>query len=299
MAAPGYRAVIDIGSNSVLLLVARRRDDGRMDIVTDQARITGLGRGAAKTGRLDPAAVERTLGVLREYAALATRHGAVSVEAMATEGLRLAADPSEFLAAARQALGHPVRMISGDEEAELSYRSVALELREVEALRVIDIGGASTELVVGNGTRIERRVSHRIGSVRLTEAHVHSDPATGDEIEAVAEAARAAFATQPVAPHPVLYGLAGTVTTAAGLMLGLSQYDRERVHGQRFSIEQVEALRDRLAQQTTAERLAHPLLPAGRADVIVAGVTITVAALAHCGAQELVVVDRGLRYGVL
>lgn len=291
------RAVIDIGSNSVLLLIAERDERGRVQVHEDHARITRLGRGAAKSGRLGAEAIERTLEVLAEYRGIASSHGA-ELCAVATEGLRLANDPSEFLRPAQKVLGQEVRLISGDEEAELSYLSVASECGD-QRLRVVDIGGASTELVVGRGENIEQRRSHRIGSVRLTEAHVESDPPTTAALEAIATATRASLARQPLPPHPELHGLAGTVTTAAALMLELPHYDRERVDGTRWSQAEIAGLRDRLAALTLEERLRLPMLPAGRADVIVAGVTILLVAMEHCGARTLVVRDRGLRYALV
>jgi exopolyphosphatase/guanosine-5'-triphosphate,3'-diphosphate pyrophosphatase len=291
------KGVIDIGSNSVLLLLGERGADGRVEVLRDEARITRLGQGAAKSGRLAPEAIERTLAVLKEYRALAQEAGAPIV-AVATEGLRLASDPAPFLHAARDVLGCDVRMISGDEEAELSYRSVAAE-EPPGPLRVLDIGGASTELVVGDAQGIHERRSHRIGSVRLTEAHVEHDPPTMDELHAMAEAARAAFATQPLPHHAVLHGLAGTVTSAGALLLGLSHWDRHAVDGARFEIARVEALRDRMAAMTTAQRAELAVLGTGRADVFVAGLVILVEALRHCDADTLVVRDRGLRYALV
>lgn len=291
------KAVVDIGSNSVLMLVAERDEQGRVHVVEDYAEISRLSEGVAQTGRLRPEALERTVAVLERHRQRAHEHGA-ELHAVATEGLRLAKDPQVFLDRAEQALGQPIRLISGDEEATLSYRSVADEARD-EALRVIDIGGASTELVAGTGPKIEGRCSHRIGSVRLTERFVDSDPPSAAAIESIEGAAREAFATQPLPPNPELHGLAGTVTTAAALILELSDYDRSVVDGSRFSAAQVRALRDRLARQTTAQRMASPMLPAGRADVIVAGVSILLVAMEHCGAQTLVVRDRGLRYALI
>jgi exopolyphosphatase / guanosine-5'-triphosphate,3'-diphosphate pyrophosphatase len=292
------RAIIDIGTNTVLMLLARREADGRVVVTDDMVRMTRLGQGAAASGRLDPAAIERTLTALREYRGIAQEHGA-ALEAVATEGLRMADDPEAFLEPAAEILGQPVRLISGDEEAELSFRSVAQEEPGDGPLYVLDIGGGSTELVVGRGGEVVDRRSHRVGSVRLTEAFLHGDPPTTAEVEAVAAAARAAFAEQPVPPRPQLHGLAGTVTTVAALLLALPQYDRNVVDGSRFSLGQVIALRDRLAGMSLAERLRLPQLPPGRADVIVAGVTILVEALRHCGADTLVVRDRGLRYALV
>jgi exopolyphosphatase/guanosine-5'-triphosphate,3'-diphosphate pyrophosphatase len=293
------RAIIDIGTNTVLMLLARRDATGRVVVHDDLVRMTRLGQGAAASGRLHPEAIERTLAALREYRALADAQGA-EIEAVATEGLRMVANPEAFLEPAAQALGRPVRLISGDEEAELSFRSVAQETADEGApLHVLDIGGGSTELVVGRGGVVVDRRSHPVGSVRLTERCIHGDPPTAAEVEAVARAARAALAEQLVAPRPELHGLAGTVTTVAALLLELPAYDRYAVDGSRFSVAQVVELRDRLAALTLAERVALPQLPPGRADVIVAGTTILVEALRHCGAQTLVVRDRGLRYALV
>ncbi len=292
------RAVIDIGTNSVLLLLAERSPDGRVHVHSDRFVAARLGQGVGRTGRLDPAAIERTLDVLRRYRELAEAQGA-DLQAVATAGLRMAENPEAFLEPAAQVLGQPVRLISGELEAELSFRSVAAEQPRGGPLRVLDIGGGSTELVLGDGPRVIDRRSHPIGSVRLTEAFIADDPPTRAQVDAVAAAARDALADQPVVPHPELHGLAGTVTTVAAMLLGLTAYDRDRVDGTRWSFAQVEGLRDQLAAQTQAERSRSPMLPPGRVDVIVAGATILVEALRHCGAQALVVRDRGLRYALI
>jgi exopolyphosphatase/guanosine-5'-triphosphate,3'-diphosphate pyrophosphatase len=291
------KAVIDIGTNSVLLLVGHRDAQGQVHVTHDDARITRLGRGVAATGVLDPIAIERTLEVLADYRRSAESFGAELVP-VATEGLRMASDPAAFLKKAESVLGCQVRMISGGEEAELSYLSVARE-QPPGPLRVLDIGGGSTELVVGYGEHIEHMCSHAIGSVRLTERFVQSDPPSPAAIEGMQAAAREAFALQSVTPYPELYGLAGTVITLAAILLDLPCYQRECADGQRFSREAVVALRDRLAAETLEQRLKRPCLPAGRADVIVAGLTILVAAMEHCGADELIAFDRGLRYALI
>ena|SRR5688572_16752567 len=292
------RAVIDIGTNSVLLLLASRDASGRVLLTRDESRITRLGQGVAATGTLDPQAIERTLSVLAEYRALADAAGAEIVP-VATEGLRRASDRDIFLARAHEVLGCEVRTISGDEEAELSYRSVAQEEPAGGPLRVLDIGGGSTELVLGEDEHVTSRRSHRIGSVHLTERFVSHDPPTDDELDSMQRVVDDALATQPVDPHPVLHGLAGTVTSAAALMLGLPAYDREAVDGTRFGFDRVVALRDRMAALTIAERASYAVLGTGRADVFVGGLVILVQALRHCGATTLVVRDRGLRYALV
>lgn len=291
------KGVIDIGTNSVLLLMAERRADGSLHVLQDESRVTRLGQGVTASGALHPEAMERTLAVLAEYRLLAEAAGA-TLDPVATEGLRMASNRDVFLERARDVLGVDVSLISGDREAELSYLSVARE-EQPGPLRVLDIGGGSTELVVGHGETIVSRCSHRIGSVRLTETWIDTDPPTPAALRAMEAVAREAFAQQPVDPSPVLHGLAGTVTTVAALLLGLTRYARDRVDGTRWAIQDVQRLRDTLASETLAQRMQRPCLPAGRADVIVAGATILWVALQHCGATTLVVRDRGLRYALV
>ena len=275
----------------MLLLLAHRREDGQLEVARDEARITRLGEGVGKTGVLSEAAIQRTCAVLSDYARIARDAGA-ALTPVATEGLRQASNPDAFLAPAEVALGQPVQMISGDEEARLSYLSVAREEPGLPTLRVLDIGGGSTELVVGEGDRIVSQVSHKVGSVKLTERH-------GEDIDAITEAARTALATQPVEPSPLLHGLAGTVTTAAALLLGLEAYDRDRVDNTRWPRGELESLRTTLGSEPIDQRTRRPCLPRGRADVIIAGLTILLATLDHCGAQTLVCRDRGLRYALV
>lgn len=290
------KAVVDIGTNTVLMLVGQRMADGHVRVAGDHARITRLGQGVATSKRLQPEAVARTLAVLDEYREIAA---GAEIVAVATEGVRMASDADAFLEEGAKRLGAPIRRISGDEEADLSYLSVAREQAEPGHLRVLDIGGGSSELVVGEGTRVIDRRSHPIGSVRLFERFQTSDPPAAAEVAAIEAAARDAFRHQPVEPHPVLHGLAGTVTSAGALLLGLTAYDRDRVDGLAVPTERIVALRDRLAHETLAQRVARPILGTGRGDVIVAGLTILVAALHHCGASTLVVRDRGLRWALL
>lgn len=301
MDAP-LRAIVDIGTNSVLLLIGRRLTDGTVDIVAHASRIARLGEGVAQSGVLRADAVDRAVKILESYRQQARTWGATLVP-VATAGIRLAKNPERFMDRAREVLGVPVRVLSGEEEARLSYLSVATEVapdpNATDPIRVLDIGGGSTELVIGQGQTVTGFASHSIGSVRLTEAHVTRDPPPPDEIAALERAADAAFATQPIDPHPVLYGLAGTVTSVAAIHHGLREYDRDVIDGTRLTRDTVQEIRDRLASQTADERIATTTLGPGRADVIVAGTTILLRALHHCRAQELVVRDRGLRFALL
>jgi exopolyphosphatase/guanosine-5'-triphosphate,3'-diphosphate pyrophosphatase len=296
----GQQAVIDIGSNSILLLVASRDASGNLEIERDLNRVARLSEGVHERGTLSDAAIERALTILREYRGMCDELG-VPVRAVATEGVRMASDRERFLGPASEILRAPVEAISGVEEARLSYLSVAREELEDRPIRVIDIGGASTELVHGEGETIISARSHRIGSVRLTERCV-SDREGAVPPEAVAKIeslSSEAFASQPLDPAPRLYGLAGTVTSCAALLLELEVYDRDRVDGTRFDYQRLVELRDRMASWTNAQRVERTLLPAKRADVVVAGASILLSAMRHCGAQTLVVRDRGLRYALI
>ncbi|MEZ4453217.1 MAG: hypothetical protein R3B09_27390 [Nannocystaceae bacterium] len=294
-----WQAVIDIGSNSVLLLLARPRDEGpALEVADDRCIITRLGEGVARSGVLKPEAIERTLAALRTFRELADERGA-AIRAVTTEGVRLAGNQADFLGPAAAIVGGPVRVLSGDEEARFSYLSVAAETDGGgRPLRVVDIGGASTELVVGRGPTVIHAVSHPIGSVKLTERFVDHDPPTPASLEAMAAHVAEVLATQPLPPQPRLHGLAGTITTAAALLLDLPRYDRDQVDGTEHPRGAIEALRDRLAAIPTAERVG-PLLPVGRADVFVSGLTILLGVMDHCGAETLVVRDRGHRYALI
>lgn len=298
MTTSPWRAVIDIGTNSVLMLIARRGQGGSLEVVHDQSTITRLGEGVAASGVLKSEAIDRTIACLEGYRKVAAERRA-QIVAVTTEGVRLARNRHAFLDPAEAVLGTPVRLLSGAEEAELSYLSVARETPGGGPLRVIDIGGASTELVVGEGEDVLAAVSHPIGAVRLTEQFVSADPPTPAMVAAIHAHAREVFNKHaPISPHPVLHGLAGTVTTAAALLLELPAYDRLRVDGSSFNIGQIAGLRDALAAETLEQRCARACLERGRADVVVAGMTILLAALEHCGADTLVVRDRGLRYAL-
>jgi exopolyphosphatase/guanosine-5'-triphosphate,3'-diphosphate pyrophosphatase len=294
------QAVIDIGSNSILLLVASRDALGGLDIHCDLNRVARLSEGVHERGTFSDEAIERALVILREYRGICDELG-VPLRAVATEGVRMASDRERFLVPAAEILRCEVEAISGEREAELSYLSVAREELEYEEIRVIDIGGASTELVMGRGETIVSTKSHRIGSVRLTERCISSADgrASAEDVAAIEALANETFATQPLEPAAELFGLAGTVTTCAALLLKLEAYDRERVDGTRWSFAQVRDLRDEMAALSHEERMAATLLPPKRADVVVAGLTILLCAMQHCGAHTLVVRDRGLRYALI
>jgi exopolyphosphatase / guanosine-5'-triphosphate,3'-diphosphate pyrophosphatase len=300
-------AAIDIGTNSVLLVIAARGASGPVALL-ERATITRMGEGVDQTRKLAPAAVERNLACLRAYADDLRAQGNPPLDVVGTSALRDAEGAGEFLDEAERILGVRPRVIAGDEEAALTFSGALSGLDVSGRLLVYDIGGGSTELIVGDAsakTAPSSRVSLDIGSVRLFERHVRTDPPAPAELRAIEADIAGQLATagplrrlaegQPV----TLLGVAGTVTTLKALELGLPAYDGARVHGSRLSLESVEKLCEKLASLTLEQRQQLPGLEPKRADVIVAGAIIVREILRRAGAVDSVVSDRGVRFGLL
>ena len=274
----------------------------------ERATITRLGEGVDKTRRLAPVAIERNLDCLRAYAADLRQHGAPPLDVVGTSALRDAEGAQAFLDEAERILGVRPRVIAGDEEAALTFRGALSGLALSGELLVFDVGGGSTELITGNAearARLQSRVSLDIGSVRLFERHVRSDPPLPAELQAIeADVARELAGAAPLAHRAsagriTLVGVAGTVTTLKALELGLERYDAARVHGAALTLSAVERLCAKLASLSLAQRQQLPGLEPKRADVIVAGAIIVRDLLRRSGAPEMVVSDRGVRFGLL
>jgi exopolyphosphatase/guanosine-5'-triphosphate,3'-diphosphate pyrophosphatase len=285
-------AAIDIGTNSTRLLVGGDR----------RTTITRLGQGVDATGRLRPDAVERTVAVLREYGDAARAAGAERVRAVATSAVRDAADRDDFLDAAEAALGVRPELLSGEEEGRLSFLGATAELDPAEGpFLVFDIGGGSTEFVVG-GRQPEGVLSVDIGAVRLTEQWLHSDPPTAEELSMAVSVARTHVEEVgrqlPAAKQAKrLVGLAGTVTSVAAVELGY--YDPEAVHHFRLTRAAAEDVFRTLALEPLADRRENPGLQPARADVIVGGCCILVALLRHFEAAEVLVSEHDILDGIV
>jgi exopolyphosphatase/guanosine-5'-triphosphate,3'-diphosphate pyrophosphatase len=297
----GRWATIDVGTNTVLLLVAERRGATLVPVL-ERAEVTRLGRGVDATGRLEPAAIRDTVATLADYARAARELGAEVVACVATSAARDAANGAEFFDAARAEAGLAPEVITGDEEARLVWTSAWRDFgRAGEPLAVLDVGGGSTELSFGEGPSPRGRASLQVGAVRLTERHVRADPPSADEVARVRAAAREAV--RPFAAMDLrggrLVGVAGTVTTLAAVGQALPAYDPERVHGSALALDEVERLAGVLAALTVAERAALPGMEPKRADVILAGALIVAEAMRAAGVDRLTVSDRGVRWGLL
>jgi len=285
-------AAIDIGTNSTRLLVGDER----------RTVITRLGRGVDRTGRLDEGAVTRTIDVLRDYAAVISDAGASQVRVVATSAARDAANREDFFTAAAEVLGVRPEVLTGEEEGRLAFLGAISDLDTADGpFLVFDIGGGSTEFVVGS-ERADQVLSVDTGSVRLTEQWLHSDPPTAEELSMAVSVVRAYLddvtrempATRSAA---CLVGLAGTVTTIAAVELG--GYDRDRVHHFRLSRNAAEDVFRTLATEPLADRRANPGLEADRADVIVGGCCILVAIMRHFDVDSILVSESDLLDGIV
>lgn len=296
------RAAVDIGSNSLLLTIVD--DDGR--IVHDEARVVGLGRGLGDRGLLAPDRMAAAEAVLDDYIAIAQRHGVEpwSIKAVATSAARRAMNAQTWFGKVQRRQGLRVRIISGDEEARLTWLGALRDLELPDGPRlVVDLGGGSTELVLGDGERVIQRVSLEIGSVRLTEAFLPeslSGPTDPGGLARLRNHVDIEVGKVSLDPAPrVVVGVAGTVTALAAVSLGLPRYASEQVHGSRLTRVDLARFIDRLLPATPDERRA--LVPAApeRADYLVAGATILDRVLAAARRPGMVVSDRGLRFGLL
>ncbi len=294
-------AGIDCGTNSIRLLIADAAPSGGLVDVVREMRIVRLGQGVDRTGRLAPEAIERTRVALADYASAVRRDGAERVRMVATSATRDAANRQEFVEMVRHELGADPEVITGAEEAELSFTGATGGLPDVaRPLLVADIGGGSTELVLGNGAL--RSHSMDVGCVRMTERHLHDDPPTPQQVAATVDDLRAAIASAardvPLDTAATFVGVAGTVTTIAGIVLGLDAYDAAAIHGSVISAEQVRAVTDRLLSMTHHERAALPVMHPGRVDVIGGGALVLRTLVEATGADEVIVSEHDILDGI-
>ena len=278
--------VVDLGTNSTRLLVADV-DDGHVEEIERRTEITRLGEGVDERRQLLPLPIARVRNVLAEYRRELETQGAERVLAIGTSAVRDAENGEAFLGEVEWSYGFKTRLLSGEEEAALTYKGVANGRPLDDGALVLDIGGGSTELITAATS-----VSVDIGSVRLTERFLPGDPPTRDELDACAAAVREAL--PKLAPERAI-GVAGTITTLAALELG--GYDPERVHGHRLTREGVETQLERVASLPLVERRELPGLEPERAPVIVAGAVIVDEVLRRYGLDELEVSERDLLHG--
>jgi exopolyphosphatase / guanosine-5'-triphosphate,3'-diphosphate pyrophosphatase len=291
---------VDIGTNSTRLLVADV-DDGRVADIERETRVTRLGEGVDERRRLLPVPIARVRNVLSDYRRTAERLGADRTLAIATSAIRDAENGEAFLGEIEWSYGFATRLLSGHDEALMTYRGVTSERGVGAGTVIVDIGGGSTELIAGEPDGVRWHDSLDIGSVRLTERFLHSDPPTGSELSACAAAVHALLAER--VPDEIrertaaAIGVAGTITSLAALALGLDEYDRERVHGSHLTAAELSDQLDRLAAVPVAERRTLRPLDPERAPVIVAGAVIAHEVLSFFGLGELEISERDILDG--
>jgi exopolyphosphatase/guanosine-5'-triphosphate,3'-diphosphate pyrophosphatase len=297
-------AALDCGTNSLRLLVAEV-DPGRGEL-TDLVRrmeIVRLGQGVDQTGRLAPEALTRTIGVLRDYAAVIDAAAVEAVRMVATSATRDADNSAEFAGQVKEVLGIAPEVLTGTEEAMLSFTGATAELAgqpDKTPFLVVDIGGGSTEFVLGPPG--QHGVSVNIGCVRMTERHLHGDPPAGREVAAATADIDAALdrvaEALPVGDARTLVGLAGSVTTVAAIAMGLPGYDAARIHHARVSAADVHAVTRDLLAQTRATRAAISVMHPGRVDVIGGGALVLDQIMRRFGFGEVLVSEHDILDGI-
>ena len=290
-------AAIDIGTNSVRLLIA----DATGREIERPMRITRLGQGVDVTGTLAPEAMARTLAVLAEYRSALQRSNVTRVRATATSAARDAKNSQQFFDAAELALGVRPELLSGEEEARLSFRGATHGLStELGPFLIIDLGGGSTEFVLGT-SQPDALISTQLGCVRMTERRLLTDPPSAAELEACFDDVRLELErvrkVMDVKRARTVVGLAGTCTALSAMQLGLVHYDATRTHHSRITRSQVEALFGRLSAATVVQRRGMLAEPA-RAEVIVGGAAVLLTILRELLLDELLVSERDILDGL-
>ncbi len=290
-------AAVDLGSNSLLLAV--ESTDGVL--LHDQAEVVGLGKGLGDMGQFEPARMAHAEQVLREYVQVAGDHGVPpnEIRICATSGARRASNAPQFFDQMKRELGIAIQTISGEEEAQLSYLGAlrGLELADGPVL-VIDLGGGSTEIIIGQGELISYRTSLEVGAVRLTEAFgLEQDDA---DIQGALEHLETLLASVvlPQKPSQAVV-VAGTATTLAAMDAGLKSYQAEAVHGRHLTRERLDYWQQRMLAATTAERLELARVSPKRADYLAGGAAVISAVLDFCDLNACLASDAGLRFGIL
>jgi len=296
----GRVAAVDMGTNSIRLLVAATTDGDVAEIARDMV-ITRLGQGVDRTGRLAPGALRRTMDVLERHARRARALGAERIRVGATSAVRDSADRRLLETEVARITGGPPEILSGEREAELSFLGATRGLDAPPPFLVFDIGGGSTELALGIDA-VEAAASVDVGTVRISERVGPADPPGPGDLEAMRRFADAALAEAseviPVSRAATVVGVAGTTTTVQAIALGLDRYDPEAIHGTALTRDAVAEVLERLAEMTTAERRALPVMAPGREDVIVAGTVILGGILDRWGAGSCLVSERDILEGL-
>jgi exopolyphosphatase/guanosine-5'-triphosphate,3'-diphosphate pyrophosphatase len=298
-------AALDCGTNSLRLLVADVEGSALTDVVR-RMEVVRLGAGVDQTGRLAPEALARTFAVLDDYAAQIRELGADAIRMVATSATRDASNREEFVTGVHDRLGIEPEVVTGDEEAALSFIGATRELRAESALTmpylVVDIGGGSTEFVVGDTSGPIAARSVDIGCVRMTERHLFDDPPTEAQVDAarrdIVAAIDSARSVVPIEKAETLIGLAGSVTTVVALALGLEAYDAEQIHHSRIAAGDVRRITAELLAASREQRAAMSVMHPGRVDVIGGGALVLDTIMAEGGFADVVASEHDILDGI-
>jgi exopolyphosphatase/guanosine-5'-triphosphate,3'-diphosphate pyrophosphatase len=303
-------ATIDIGTNSVLLLIGDTLPDGRIRIAADEARITRLGEGLTTQENLSAAAIDRTIAALKEYRGLCEKHHVSATAVTATEALRRASNANDFVLRSKDELGFEVEILTPEQEAWLTFHACAREFGT--DLLVCDIGGGSTEIIWGRAQAVESKtppesgdcqfLSLPIGSVVLTEHFIKNDPVTADEFRElctiVDQHLGQALHSLSHRHADRLVATAGTATTMAAIEKRMASFDHSKIHGVILEMLDIQVIIDELKMKSISERRKIPGLQKGREDIILAGAIILDRVMRRLGYDIVTVSDRGLRWGL-
>ena len=290
---------VDVGTNTVLLLVADVDDEGKLLPVEELERTTRLGRGLGSTGRLHPESLTKTLETLETYRAVCNRLGVDEIHVVGTSALRESQNGEDLVKAVERRFGWTLRTISGEEEARLSYLAVEREMGSGRPLLVLDIGGGSVEFIVGQEGSLLSVHSLSVGAVGLTETFLRSDPVTEEEFGSMADHITRNLADVALPRPTKAVALGGTITTLSAVEERRKGFSSHKIHGTRLSRPEVDRQIALYRGKTVEERSHIPGLPSERADVILAGAAILVQALSILDLKEITVSCHGLRYGLL
>lgn len=303
-------AIIDLGTNTLTLLVANVQTDPHLTILHDEACVVRLGEGLNKNSKFLPGAMDRTFSALTHFKTVLEQHACTRIIAIGTAGFRQASNATEFIARVKNKLQIPITVISGEREAELIYAATKRDFENIVPLPrlTVDIGGGSTEFIFDNGKSLVAK-SIPFGSVKLTEQFLAGDPPSHAEIKQLdkhifeqLENMSHELANVPTAQRgskPSLIATAGTATTLAAMAQRLAVYDPKKVHQSQLSQLVLQEIAERIGAIPTHERQKLPGMTPLRADVIVAGARLLLATALYFDADTLWISDRGLRYGIL
>jgi exopolyphosphatase/guanosine-5'-triphosphate,3'-diphosphate pyrophosphatase len=298
--SPKRVASIDIGTNTILLLIAEM-DKGRINFLFEMETVVRLGEGVQKNGTLSKEAINRGLQTLAQYLERCQEMEVQKIFVAGTSALREAKNSEDFLKLAKEKLNLSIEVISGEEEAQLSFLAVVKDLKEVKKLiLVVDVGGGSTEFILGKGDQIRQWISLPLGSVRFTEQFLRSDPVQEEEWEKMERTIRELLFNIPHSQEPLsMVAVGGTATTLASVEQGLEEFIAEKIH---HFILKKKALQNQLLlyrSKTIDQRKKIPGLPNARADVILAGGAILYLAMEELKCPSVLISCHGVRYGLL